>query len=166
MGATFLQFQPEDFQMNIKVGDTVELIDLRKNMRIDDKILAREYMEQASWFAWYSALLADQEDRLARMKTDAIRHKTDISLRIRRGELKIGLEGKLTEGAINDYLESDKVARLKQDEIEVQQATCKKLEVLVKASMQRKDMLVQLGLAYREELKHLPHVTGDFKSQA
>ena len=157
--AVFLKFSEHDFDINVITSGTTETINIRSTMRINEGDLSKEFLEQASWFAWYSALLATQEDKLATKEREVHRHKSDLAMKLRQGKLTIldsrEKEVKITEGAIDDYVDQDKKYRVLQDEVQELETTCKKLKLLVSASIQRKDMLTQLGYLQLQEKKQI-----------
>ncbi len=149
----------EDFIIDVIIGGKKESIDIREVTKINDDNLVQEFTQQPSWYAYYSALLADQEHRKAEKTRDLEMKKSEISLKVRKGELKILANDhkpiKLTEAGIIDYLRTNKKVQILADEIGELDTICKKLKSLVSASVQRKDMLIQLGMFKREELKQI-----------
>jgi len=139
------------------IGTEKREIDFRTELRINTGNLVKELSEQPGHYAWYSAILADQEDQALSKKRDMERRRSDLALQLRQGKLKIsdasGAAIKLTEGAIQDYIENDKLMKAMQDELFTLESYCKKFKILVAASVQRKDMLVNLGLLERQERK-------------
>lgn len=154
-----LNYSEKDFILDITIGDTVDQIDFRTALRINKGDLNKDLTQQPSYHAWYTALLTDQEDRLATRKRELDRHKSDISLQLRQGKLKVNNSDnkplKLTEGGLNDYITLDNTYMAYQDDIQQLDTLCKKLKGLVAASSQRKDMLIQLGLLKRQEIDQM-----------
>lgn len=147
-----LPMTAEDFQVKVQLPSEDITIDIRKDLRINDASLTQEWMEQASMFAFYSTLLADQKHKLAGLERDLTRYYCELSLSIRQGKVKV-IE-KLTEGAIKDYIEGDNRYGSMKDEIHAKEGIIAKLSALVSGSMQRKDMLTQLGLQERQERRN------------
>jgi hypothetical protein len=159
-----LKLQVADFVIDVLVGDKREKIDIRTAMSINNEDLVSEYTQQPSWYAWYASLLADQEDKKERIGRERDVYKSKIDMEIRQGKRKIlddeGKQIKLTEGGIQNYTASDEKMQAYEDEIQEQEYICNKLKVLVMASVQRKDMLIQLGLLKRDELKQFRMAEG------
>ena len=149
-----LPMTAEDFQIKVQLPSEDIVIDIRKDLKINDASLTQEWMEQASIFAFYSTLLADQEHKLAGLNRDKTRHYAELSMKLRQGIIKIEKMDKLTEGGIQAYIESDNRYGAIQDEIHQKEGLIAKLSALVKGSMQRKDMLTQLGLQERQERRN------------
>jgi len=159
-----LKFTQDDLIINLQIGEQVEIIDLRTCLAINDGDLPKEYTQQPSWYAFYASILASQEDKLATVEREYTKYKADISLQLRQGKLQIldsnNKSLKLTEGAIQNYIDTDEHTLIYQQKIQKMQTICKKLKSLVNGSIQRKDMLIQLGLLERQERKQIPMNNG------
>lgn len=147
------------FTLEITVGDNREIIDMRKAMVINEKNLQEECAKQPGWFAWYSALLADQEGKAASKKGEMESRAAELALQLHQGKLKLpdakGEAIKITVAAVDSYVTGDKMYKVLKEELFAIEDICKKLRVLVSASIQRKDMLIQLGLLARQEMKSM-----------
>ena len=152
-----IEAKESDFIIEVKTDACTEHIRLRDALKIDDNRIASEFQNQASWYAWYSALHAHMEEKYAEAKRDLSRAKAQTELDLRTGKIVFndatGKPMKLTEGGVAAYLETDKKLQTLQDEMDVIQAKIGKLDVLVGASEHRRDMLVSLGLHKRQEMK-------------
>jgi hypothetical protein len=152
-----LSLDGTEIVINVKVGNDIESINLRDDLKINDKDLSHEFINQPSLFAWYSALLADQEDKLGRAKTDLSSCKADIIIRLRKGKIKItatnGQIIKVTDSVQDSYVEDHKLYNQYRDEVHRLEGIVRKLKVLKDASIQRKDMLMQLGALKRAEME-------------
>lgn len=157
MSITYKDDRP--FVIEVSVAGNREVIDFRSALKINDRNLPKECAEQPGLFAWYSAILADQETRLANAKGELERFEADLSLQIRQGKIKLPhadgkTEVKLTEGAIRDYMLVDKKHGTLQDDVQYYENICKRFRSLIAASVQRKDMIIQLALLARQEMKN------------
>ena len=139
------------FGLDVVVGLTKDSISLYrgKSLDINEKNVKQDLLEQPGKFAWYAALLADQEFRMAKSERDLKRRQADISMQLRQGKLKIKTEAgdvvKLTEAAIADYVSQDAKIRALEDELHDLESIVKKIKALVSASLQRKDVLIELS---------------------
>ena len=154
-----LKVEKSDFVIEVFVGDKKEVIDIRTAMKINNEDLVTEYTNQPSFYAWYAALLADQEDKRDRKKREREEYRSRLDLQIRQGAVKIldsnGVAIKLTEGGIQNYINNDERMQAFEDAVQDMEAICSKIRVLVLSSIQRKDMLIQLGLIKRQEMSQL-----------
>lgn len=152
----FSDYSP--FILNVDVGGNKETIDIKKAMAINQKNLPEECAQQPGWFAWYSALLATQESKLAALKRDLEEIRATMSLELRQGKRSLkgadDKEVKLTEGGIDNYILTNSKYQTIQNDLFSLEEVCKKLRLLVAASVQRKDMIIQLALLSRQEMRN------------
>jgi hypothetical protein len=150
--------------INVRVGAEIEKIHLKDDLVINEKALSSEFIKQPSLFAWYSALLADQEGKLSRAKIDMESTKAGIVLRLRQGKRKImgagGSAVKVTDSVQDSYVLEDKLFKQYQETVQELEVIVKKLKVLKDASLQRKDMLMQLGALHRAEMEQFKAFPG------
>ena len=153
----------KSFIIEVSIAGTRELIDLRRGpggaLAINEKNLQKECAEQPGLFAWYSAILADQESRLAAVEIELERCEADVALKLRRGDIKVqSADGKsdvkLTEGAIKEYILQDKKHMTLSDDVQYYENICRRFRSLITASVQRKDMLIQLAGLTRQEMRN------------
>ena len=147
----------DSLKIDINIGSEIEHIDLREDLKINDKDLAGEFVRQPSLFSWYSALLTDQEAKLGEARFEALRYKAGVVLALRQGKkLIVGTDGKaikITDSVADSYTINDDMCSTFQEEVQRLEVIVKKLKVLRDASIQRKDMLMQVGALKRAEME-------------
>lgn len=152
------------FLIHVWVGTEYKKIDLRDDLKINEDDLIKEFTRQPSMYAYYRALLAESEDRRDKKVKVVEMRRAEVSMQLRQGKLNIidtmNKPMKLTEGGIEAYIENDTICKTQRQDLEAAEYICKRLKVLVDASLQRKDMLIQLGLFRREEIKQLGMSSG------
>lgn len=143
--------RPDAARITVRNGTTEEVIDLRSVLAINQQNLPQEFTDQPSLFAWYGVLLADQQAKLAFSEKDRDRYAAELSIRFRKEA--VTLKEKVTEAQLEAKIKLDDKYTVLDDQVIILNSVCKRLEVLVKASVQRKDMLEQLGMLARQEFK-------------
>lgn len=164
-----LNIDTEDIAIHVNISGTVETINMRDDLRIHGdniEMLIEDMVNQPSWYAWYSALLATQEAEYDRLESKLKMTYCEYSMDLRKGKIKIldedGKAIKITEGMIENYIKTIPKYQIIEEELYEKEINIKKLKAIVNASIQKKDMLMQLGALKRQELDHL-YMRQDFK---
>ena len=155
-----LHLTDDDFQITVIIGGKSELIDIRNAMAINQSDLPTEFTKQPSMFAFYASLLADQEDKKDKITREREMYRANLSLEVRKGKVKIldndSKAMKITEGAIDAYVKNDNGYLELDEQVHYLEKISKKLKGLINASIQRKDMLIQLGALERRVREQMP----------